>query len=91
MIPPPKPRCRRPTVGNIVKALRFLRDSTLESPTDWKTIVEKVEASVDVTDWMSVRNVIQGLVNRGAIKRVADVHREAYYAVTPTTFDAYTR
>jgi hypothetical protein len=87
----PTRRGRLANAGNIVKALRFLRDSTAESPADWKVIVERVKALVDISDWMTVRNVMQRLVNNGALKRVPDVRREAYYATSAEKFDAYTR
>jgi hypothetical protein len=49
--------------------------------TEWSEIVSAVEAKHTIKNWMTVRRVIQKLVNSGKIRRTDSVHIEKYIRI----------
>lgn len=57
----------------------FDRLISSNSSFDWHTIMQEVKADkIPVKNWMRVRNVLQGFINRGALVRSSDTRVEEY-------------
>ena len=49
----------------------------------WEEVVKKVKEYYDVTNWLSIRAVLQELRDAGLVKRVDDIFDEVYVLVHP--------
>lgn len=48
----------------------------------WCDIVRAVrEANIEINNWMTVRNVLQGLINSNKIKRTDSIRTEEYIKI----------
>lgn len=47
-------------------------------PAPWCTIRDAIDEQVEVANWMTVRNILQELIDSRFIKRIDSVHVEAY-------------
>lgn len=63
------------------KCLVILRNTILDEPTHWQTIMNAVSKEMVIKNWLDVRGVLQWMLNQGEIRRINDVHTERYIKV----------
>lgn len=66
------------------KIYALIKD-TIQGPTTWQAIVDTINQNnlqpTHPHNWLSVRGVLQGLINQGVIRRTDDVRHEVYEPV----------
>lgn len=73
----------RATRQNILTVL----ESTITTEgTEWSAIVAAVRGKMAIKDWLTVRGVVQWMLDNGRIKRTDDVHREVYVRLPTQTY-----
>lgn len=69
----------KPTAENIFTVLFYLVENNKGKNVSWKQMVAAVNQSgMKIANWMSVRNVLQFMINEKMVKRTADIHVEEF-------------
>lgn len=69
----------RVTTDNIFTVLSKLADEKKGKKISWGQMKESInQAGMKVANWMTVRGVLQFMLNEGILKRTEDVHVEEY-------------
>lgn len=69
----------RVTSNNIFTVLSKLAEDNKGKKVAWSQMVQAVNQSgMKIQNWLTVRNVLQFMINEGMVKRTSDVHVEEY-------------
>lgn len=69
------------------QCLNILQTVITPAGIEWQDIVKAVSADMVVKNWLYVRGVMQGMLDRGEITRKPDVFVELYYGKASVQFD----